>query len=274
MNRSRPGRSTGLRLSPEALTETARYAQLVATSTGVPLTAELVRQAARRVTAGCERRMPSRRRTTSGSPIWCSRSRSARRCTGWSAGPGTASDWWRGGLIVESGGSGGGITALFSGSPGTGKTLAAHVVAAELGMDIVRVDLSAIVDKYIGETQKNLERVFHQAESLNVVLFFDEADALFGRRSEVKDAHDRYANQEVAYLLQRMEQFDGITILATNLRGNLDPAFSRRLSFILHFPDPDVPTRKRLWETHVGPAGRPGSGGSRSMPATSPRPWN
>ena len=172
------------------------------------------------------------------------------------------------GLLVEAGGSGGGITALFSGSPGTGKTLAAHVVAAELGLDIMRVDLSAIVDKYIGETQKNLERVFHQAESLNVVLFFDEADALFGRRSEVKDAHDRYANQEVAYLLQRMEQFDGITILATNLRGNLDPAFSRRLSFILHFPDPDVPTRSRLWRTHLARLGADGSGRSdRRRPA-------
>jgi len=107
------------------------------------------------------------------------------------------------GLLREASGAGRGITALFSGSPGTGKTLAAHVVAAELGLDIVRVDLSAIIDKYIGETQKNLERVFHRAETLNVVLFFDEADALFGRRSQVKDAHERYANQEVAYLLAK-----------------------------------------------------------------------
>ena len=113
------------------------------------------------------------------------------------------------------------------------------------------VDLSAIVDKYIGETEKNLERSSTRPRALNVVLFFDEADALFGSRSEVKDAHDRYANQEVAYLLQRMEQFDGITILATNLRGNLDPAFSRRLSFIVHFPDPDVATRRRLWQQHL-----------------------
>jgi SpoVK/Ycf46/Vps4 family AAA+-type ATPase len=113
------------------------------------------------------------------------------------------------------------------------------------------VELSAIVDKYIGETQKNLERVFQAAEALDVVLFFDEADALFGSRSEVHDARDRYANQEVAYLLQRMEQFEGITILATNLRGNLDRAFSRRMSFIVHFPDPDPATRLRLWTYHL-----------------------
>src|SRR5581483_7697226 len=111
------------------------------------------------------------------------------------------------GRLVDVGGKGSGLTALFAGNPGTGKTLAAHVIAAELGLELLPVDLSAIVDKYIGETEKNLERVFQEAESLNVVLFFDEADALFGKRSDVKDAHDRYANQEVAYLLQRMEHF-------------------------------------------------------------------
>jgi SpoVK/Ycf46/Vps4 family AAA+-type ATPase len=113
------------------------------------------------------------------------------------------------------------------------------------------VELSSIVDKYIGETEKNLEKVFAEAESLNAVLFFDEADALFGSRSEVKDAKDRYANQEIAYLLQRMEQFDGITVLASNLRGNIDPAFARRLHFIVSFPDPDASTRRRLWEQHL-----------------------
>ena len=118
-------------------------------------------------------------------------------------------------------------------------------------MDLFQVDLSAVVDKYIGETEKNLEWVFQAAEALNVVLFFDEADALFGSRSEVKDAKDRYANQEVAYLLQRMEHFDGITVLATNLRGNLDKAFSRRLSFIVPFPNPDATTRRRLWNHHL-----------------------
>jgi SpoVK/Ycf46/Vps4 family AAA+-type ATPase len=118
-------------------------------------------------------------------------------------------------------------------------------------MDLYSVELTSMVDKYIGETEKNLERVFTEAESLNAVLFFDEADALFGSRSAVRDAHDRYANQEVAYLLQRMEQFDGIVVLATNLRGNLDVAFARRLHFIITFPDPDAPTRRRLWAQHL-----------------------
>jgi SpoVK/Ycf46/Vps4 family AAA+-type ATPase len=152
---------------------------------------------------------------------------------------------------LSSGGKGRGISALFAGSPGTGKTLAAHVVADALKLDLYQVEIPTIIDKYIGETEKNLQRVFHEAESLNAVLFFDEADSLFGARSEVRDARDRYANIEVAYLLQRMEQFDGIAILATNLRGNLDSAFSRRLQFIVHFPDPDEPTRRRLWQQHL-----------------------
>ncbi len=159
------------------------------------------------------------------------------------------------GAVHGLGGKGAGIAALFTGSPGTGKTLAAHVIADSAGLDLMQVDLSGVVDKYIGETEKNLERIFADAESLNVVLFFDEADALFGKRSEVKDAHDRYANQEIAYLLQRMEQFDGVTILATNLKGNLDVAFSRRLHFIVHFPDPDEPTRARLWTALLSHAG-------------------
>jgi SpoVK/Ycf46/Vps4 family AAA+-type ATPase len=157
------------------------------------------------------------------------------------------------GSLYGKGGKGTGICALFTGPPGTGKTLAAHVVADSLGMDLYQVDLSTIVDKYIGETEKNLERVFVEAESLNAVLFFDEADALFGSRSDVKDSKDRYANQEVAYLLQRMEQFDGITVLASNLRGNIDAAFARRLHFIINFLEPDVPTRRRLWERHLAP---------------------
>ena len=153
--------------------------------------------------------------------------------------------------VTGKGNKGRGIMALFGGSPGTGKTLAAQVVAGSLGLDLLTVELSAMVDKYIGETEKNLEKVFQQAESMNCVLFFDEADALFGTRSEVRDAKDRYANQEVAYLLQRLEMFDGIAILATNLRGNLDPAFSRRLHFIIAFPDPDETTRVRLWQAHL-----------------------
>lgn len=155
------------------------------------------------------------------------------------------------GPLQGKGGKGGGICALFSGGPGTGKTLAAHVVADTLGMDLMQIDLTSIVSKYIGETEKNLEKVFTEAESLNSVLFFDEADSLFGSRSEVKDSRDRYANQEVAYLLQRMEQFHGITVLATNLRGNLDPAFARRLHFVIAFPDPDADTRRRLWNHHI-----------------------
>jgi hypothetical protein len=159
------------------------------------------------------------------------------------------------GALHGKGGKGTGICALFTGKPGTGKTLAAHVIADSLAMDLYQVDLSSIVDKYIGETEKNLEKVFQEAESMKAVLFFDEADAIFGSRSAVSDAKDRYANQEIAYLLQRMEQFDGITVLATNLRGNLDPAFARRLHFIISFPDPDEATRVQLWEHHLVEAG-------------------
>lgn len=159
------------------------------------------------------------------------------------------------GPVHGRGGKGTGICALFTGPPGTGKTLAAHVVADSLGMDLYQVELAGVVDKYIGETEKNLEQVFAIAESTNAVLFFDEADALFGSRSEVRDARDRYANQEIAYLLQRMEQFDGITVLASNLRGNIDPAFARRLQFIISFPEPDEATRARLWRRHLAALG-------------------
>src|SRR6266511_1069374 len=140
-----------------------------------------------------------------------------------------------------------GICALFAGPAGTGKTMAADVLAGELELDLYKIDLATVVSKYIGETEKNLERVFVAAESANAVLFFDEADAIFGKRSEVRDAHDRYANIEIAYLLQRMEQYDGIAILATNLRENLDDAFLRRLHFIIEFPMPDAAHRERMW---------------------------
>jgi hypothetical protein len=140
-----------------------------------------------------------------------------------------------------------GVTALFAGPSGTGKTIAAEAIAYELGYDLFRIDLSAVVSKYIGETEKNLDRVFSAAENANAVLLFDEADALFGKRSEVKDAHDRYANIEIAYLLQKMEQFDGLAILATNLKQNLDEAFARRLTFTLNFAFPEVSERERLW---------------------------
>ena len=146
-----------------------------------------------------------------------------------------------------------GLAVLFTGEPGTGKTLAAQVIAAELRLDLYRVDLSNVVSKYIGETEKNLEKVFREAQNSNAILFFDEADALFGKRSEVKDAHDRYANIEVGYLLQRMETHDGMTILATNLNTNIDDAFTRRLQFIVHFPLPDEAQRLAIWKVLLPP---------------------
>ena len=146
---------------------------------------------------------------------------------------------------------GAGITALFAGDSGTGKTMSAEVVAGELGFDLYVIDLSTVVDKYIGETEKNLDRIFTEADRVNGVLLFDEADALFGKRSEVKDARDRYANVEVAYLLQRMESFDGVAILTTNLRTNVDDAFTRRLDAIVDFPMPEEDDRRRLWDANL-----------------------
>jgi ATPase family associated with various cellular activities (AAA) len=140
-----------------------------------------------------------------------------------------------------------GIVALFAGPSGTGKTLAAEVVAGELGLDLYKVDLSAVVSKYIGETEKNLERIFGAAAAGDLVLFFDEADALFGKRSEVSDAHDRYANIEVAYLLQRLETYDGLVVLATNLQRNIDSAFLRRVSVAVDFVAPEEPQRRAIW---------------------------
>ena len=149
-----------------------------------------------------------------------------------------------------------GIVALFAGASGTGKTLAAEVVAGELGLDLYKVDLSAVVSKYIGETEKNLERIFGAAAAGDLVLFFDEADALFGKRSEVSDAHDRYANIEVAYLLQRLERYDGMVVLATNLQRNIDPAFLRRISVAIDFVAPEESERRQIW--------------SRAFPPTAP----
>jgi hypothetical protein len=146
-----------------------------------------------------------------------------------------------------------GVTVLFAGPPGTGKTMAAEIIAAELGLDLYKIDLSTIVSKYIGETEKNLEKIFNEAQSSNAILLFDEADAIFGKRSEVKDAHDRYANIEISYLLQRMEAYDGVTILATNLRANLDEAFTRRLQFAVDFPFPEEADRLRIWQTLFPP---------------------
>ena len=141
-----------------------------------------------------------------------------------------------------------GISALFAGESGTGKTLAAEVIAHELKLNLYRIDLSQVVSKYIGETEKNLRKLFDAAEDGGTILFFDEADALFGKRSEVKDSHDRYANIEINYLLQRMEAYRGLAILATNMKSALDTAFMRRLRFIVNFPFPGIPERKRIWE--------------------------
>ena len=150
--------------------------------------------------------------------------------------------------------SGLGLAALFAGPSGAGKTLAAEVIAGELRLDLLRIDLSAIVDKYIGETEKNLKRVFDAAEAGGAVLLFDEADALFGKRSEVKDSHDRHANIEVSYLLQRIEAYRGLAILTTNLKNNLDQAFLRRLRFVVSFPFPDAAERMRIWQRVFPPA--------------------
>ena len=162
------------------------------------------------------------------------------------------SEWGYGRTVA----GGQGLKVLFAGESGTGKTMAAGVIARDLGLDLFRVDLATVVSKYVGETEQNLDRIFAAAEGSNAVLLFDEADALFGKRSEVKDAHDRYANIEVAYLLQRMEAYAGGVILATNLRSNMDDAFLRRLDILVEFPFPEPADRRRLWRGLV-PADAP-----------------
>jgi SpoVK/Ycf46/Vps4 family AAA+-type ATPase len=149
-----------------------------------------------------------------------------------------------------------GLSALFAGESGTGKTLAAEVLANHLRLDLYRIDLASTVSKYIGETEKNLARLFDAAEDSGAILLFDEADALFGKRSEVKDSRDRYANIEVSYLLQRMEAYRGLAILTTNLKSALDVAFARRLRFVVQFTFPDQPEREQIWR--------------RSFPAATP----
>ena len=144
-----------------------------------------------------------------------------------------------------------GVLAVFAGSSGTGKTLAAEVIAGDLGLELVKIDLSTVVSKYIGETEKNLEEVFDAASVGGALVLFDEGDALFGKRSEVSDARDRYANIEVAYLLQRVETFEGFVIISTNLIGNVDQAFQRRIQAMIEFSTPDLPTRIRLWQLHL-----------------------
>jgi SpoVK/Ycf46/Vps4 family AAA+-type ATPase len=140
-----------------------------------------------------------------------------------------------------------GYRALFYGPPGTGKTLTATLLGKYTGKDVFRIDLSRVVSKYIGETEKNLSRLFDKSENKDWILFFDEADALFGKRTDIRDAHDKYANQEVAYLLQRVEGYSGLVILATNQRGNVDDAFVRRFQAIIHFPMPRIEERYGIW---------------------------
>jgi SpoVK/Ycf46/Vps4 family AAA+-type ATPase len=147
-----------------------------------------------------------------------------------------------------------GVAAVFSGASGTGKTLAAEVIAGALELDLFRIDLSAVVSKYIGETEKNLRRLFDAAECGGSILLFDEADALFGKRTEVKDSHDRHANIEVSYLLQRIEAFRGLAILTTNFRSALDEAFLRRVDFVVEFPFPDLATRAEIWRRAFPPS--------------------
>jgi AAA+ superfamily predicted ATPase len=244
-----PREVTALRMTPEDIARVGRHAVRQAAIGDEPVSVAQVRRSTRRLSQSQRPDTGEAGALTLDDLILPEHTGSeVRRMLDWAR--------YRDELLAQAplqgkGGKGTGICALFAGGPGTGKTLAAHVVADELGLELMQVDLPTVVSKYIGETEKNLERVFQEAESLNALLFFDEADSLFGSRSEVKDARDRYANQEVSYLLQRMEHFDGITVLATNLRGNVDPAFARRLHFIISFPDPDEATRKELWSHHL-----------------------
>jgi hypothetical protein len=151
-----------------------------------------------------------------------------------------------------------GYRALFYGPPGTGKTLTANLLGKATGIDVYRIDLSLVISKFIGETEKNLSKIFDRAENKNWILFFDEADALFGKRTDISDAHDRYANQEISYLLQRVEDYAGTVLLATNLRSNLDDAFIRRFQSVIHFPMPGKEERYRLWSSALPPGARLG----------------
>jgi SpoVK/Ycf46/Vps4 family AAA+-type ATPase len=159
-----------------------------------------------------------------------------------------------------------GVSALFSGEPGTGKTMAASVVASELGLELVRIDLSTVVSKYVGETEKNLGKIFDEAQDAHAMLLFDEADSLFGKRTELKTAQDRFANLEVNYILQRMETFDGVSVLTTNAESAIDPALQRRLNFRIRFPEPEVEEREQLWRRLLPPqAGLDGGDGTHAI---------
>ncbi|MDX2545334.1 ATP-binding protein [Streptomyces sp. WI04-05B] len=236
------------RLGADRIARAARAAQGLAGFDGTPLTADHLRLAARQQSASGLERHARRIRpdvgwedlVLPGKPLAQLRELALRaRHRGQVLG-----DW----RLSAGGGRGRGVLGLFAGESGTGKTLSAEVVAAELGLDLYVVQLSSVVDKYVGETAKNLERIFSEADRTDAVLLFDEADAVFGKRSEVKDAHDKYANMESAYLLQRLESFDGIALLTTNLRANIDEAFTRRLDLVVDFPFPDAGQRLALWQ--------------------------
>jgi SpoVK/Ycf46/Vps4 family AAA+-type ATPase len=237
----------GFRLGPDRVVGAVAAARALAALDGVPLRAGHLRRGARR----------------QGAPLLGRHARHVEPEVGWADlvlpdGPRAQLEelvlrarerdrvlrQWR---LRPGGGRGLGVTALFAGESGTGKTMSAEVVAGELGVALAVVDLSSVVDKYIGETEKNLDRIFTEADRADAVLLFDEADAVFGRRSEVKDSHDRYANLESAFLLQRLESFAGVAVLTTNLRANIDEAFTRRLDLVVDFPFPDPALRATLW---------------------------
>ncbi|MFD8030608.1 ATP-binding protein [Streptomyces sp. NPDC059717] len=242
-----PATVASYRLAPEQISHAAKAARSLAALEGTTLGALHIQQGARRQSAPT---LDRHARRVSPAVTWADlvlpdepRTQLAELLTRARHRERVLGQWG----LRTGGGRGHGVVALFAGESGTGKTLAAEVVAGELGIDLYIVELSAVVDKYIGETEKNLEKIFAEADRTNAVLLFDEADAIFGKRSEVKDSHDRYANLESAYLLQRLESFDGIALLTTNLRANIDEAFTRRLDLLIDFPFPDPSQRLALW---------------------------
>ncbi|CAL9354137.1 ATP-dependent zinc metalloprotease FtsH [Streptomyces sp. enrichment culture] len=248
------GALAAYRLSGEQLAEVARTARDLAALEGAELAERHVRLTARRLSAPLLGRLARRVRPAVGFADLvlppAERARVAELATRARHRDEVLSGW----RLRTGGGRGRGVVALFAGASGTGKTLAAEVVAGELGLDLYVVDLSSVVDKYVGETEKNLERIFTEADRTDAVLLFDEADAVFGKRSEVRGSHDRYANLESAYLLQRLESFDGIAVLTTNLRSNVDEAFTRRLDLVVDFPFPDAALRADLWRSALAGA--------------------
>jgi hypothetical protein len=240
-------------LAPEQIQRATRSARLQASLVGTPVNPALLRAGARAQNAGGLERLARRIEPAVGWDDLVLPSSVLGQLRGIAARARLRDQVLREWGMRPGGGRGLGIAVLFAGESGTGKTMSAEVIANDLGLDLYAVDLATVVDKYVGETEKNLERIFAEAAGVNGVLLFDEADAIFGKRSEVRDAHDRYANLETAYLLQRMESFDGIAILATNLRSNVDAAFTRRLDAIVDFPVPGEVHRRQLWERCLGP---------------------